>query len=236
MEKIVDEAVDAKSFYLKPQDGTASPTYLPGQYLTLCLKTDEAVTAPRHYTISSATPVDGCVRITVKHAAADDNAGVEGIVSSWLHNKIKQGDVVDVRPPFGPYTRVNNKWDQEVYVTAGSGVTPAIAMMGDAVKSCPKVAHFHADRDEEHHALRDETNSMNLALAHFTYDNKQQSLKVDQLLKELAAKKFNMDGKATGYHVSGPLQFVNSIVAGLKESGVDASCVRHELYGPDVSM
>ena len=235
--KIVDEADDAKSFYLKPEDGTAPPIYQPGQYLTLCLKTDEAVTAPRHYTVSAAEPIDGCVRISVKHAAAADNSGVEGVVSSWLHTHIKEGDLLDVRAPFGPYTRAKNTWNQEVYLTAGSGVTPAMAMLPSAVKACTKVGHFHVDRAASRHALRAETEALNLALTKFVYDDEHPRLTVEQVLEDMKAADFDMAGTGTGFHITGPAGFVKAMVTGLKgQLGVDAGCIRHEVYGPAIDV
>eukprot|EP00730_Choanoeca_flexa_P009351 TRINITY_DN12632_c4_g1_i1.p2 TRINITY_DN12632_c4_g1~~TRINITY_DN12632_c4_g1_i1.p2 ORF type:complete len:417 (+),score=126.54 TRINITY_DN12632_c4_g1_i1:2726-3976(+) len=235
--KIVDECADFKSFYLKPQDGTAPPAFVPGQYLTLCLQTDEEVTAPRHYSISAGEVVDGCIRVSVRLCSAANHNGVAGVVSTWMHTKVKEGDVIDVRPPFGYYTREAGKYKQEVYITAGSGIIPAMAMMPSAVKQCDKVAHFHAEQDQSRHAFREEGAKLNLAHRRCHYDDQKSGfLSTKDVLEDLKMADFDMATNATGFLITGPLLFTKAMVTGLKEAGVDAACVRHELYGPRIDM
>ncbi|MEM5593512.1 FAD-binding oxidoreductase [Niallia circulans] len=100
--KKIKESEDVTSFYLKSKDGKEMAIYKPGQYLTLkATIPGEKYTHIRHYSISEA-PGKDYYRISVKRED-DDRSTPEGIVSNYLHNEIKEGDILLFSAPAGDF-------------------------------------------------------------------------------------------------------------------------------------
>lgn len=111
-----DEAVGVKTFELARQDGQ-SAGWQPGQYLTLRL---DLPTGPvrRSYTLSSSRGL----QITVKRLE-------DGLVSGWLHDHLRVGTKVVAEAVGGSFTLAAQPWSSYLFLGAGSGVTPLIALL-----------------------------------------------------------------------------------------------------------
>lgn len=123
--KVEDESSVIRSFYLEPEDklnkNCKLPPFKAGQFLTVKV-TEGAFVGPliRTYTISSS-PADPYYRISVKKE-------LEGQVSSYLHEVIKSGDVIEVMAPRGDFFIDPNVTRPAVLLAGGVGITPMIAM------------------------------------------------------------------------------------------------------------
>ena len=94
---IFRETKDVKTFRLKSQDGGPIPfTFLPGQFLTYTAEIDGKLVR-RSYTIASSAAQTAYVETTIKREEP-------GIFSDYMHDKIKQGDLIEVAAPFGGFT------------------------------------------------------------------------------------------------------------------------------------
>src|SRR5690606_24660330 len=82
------------SFYFEPVDGGALMGYQPGQYTTILLNID-GQPLRRNYSLSDA-PGKGYYRISVKREA-------DGVASNFLHDKVQEGDVVELLAPCGDF-------------------------------------------------------------------------------------------------------------------------------------
>jgi nitric oxide dioxygenase len=130
------ESSEITSFYLTPADGQAVVGHVAGQYIGLVANVD-GVSHRRNYSLSAAH--DGRrLRISVKRHPG-------GVMSTYLHDKVQVGGTVDVTPPAGAFTlRDANR--PLVFVTAGVGITPAIAML-QAVPVDREVTFIHCSRN-----------------------------------------------------------------------------------------
>lgn len=116
--QVQQESQDIRSIYLQPLDN-AAVAFTPGQHMPLRLQTADAE-APliRTYSVSSA-PSDGHIRISVK---------AQGPASQHLHQQVQVGDVLDVRPPMGSFTLIEETERPVVLIAAGVGITPLLSM------------------------------------------------------------------------------------------------------------
>lgn len=151
--EIVDITHDVKSFSFE-LPGPASLRFLPGQFLTFrFLINGERV--ERCYTISSAPTRPECLTITVKRVPG-------GVVSNWLHDHVRVGDAIGVSGPFGQFSSAIHPADKYLFLTAGSGITPAMSMLRtlcDAGKES-NVVFVHCARTPDDIIFRDELEAM----------------------------------------------------------------------------
>ena len=95
--RIFQETPDVKTFRLMdPGGGDLSFTYQPGQFLVLTV-TPDGKPLKRSYTIASTPTQRHYCEITIKREA-------QGKVSAYLHDRLKEGDLLDVVAPQGKFT------------------------------------------------------------------------------------------------------------------------------------
>jgi ferredoxin-NADP reductase/DMSO/TMAO reductase YedYZ heme-binding membrane subunit len=118
--RIFVETRDVRTFRLAPADGAHLPfDYLPGQYLNLSLKIDGRK-VNRSYTLASSPTRNGFCEISVKREAA-------GTASKFLHDRVREGDVLDVSGPAGRFTFTGAEADSVVLIGGGVGITPLMS-------------------------------------------------------------------------------------------------------------
>ena len=117
---IFRETKDVKTFRLKNPDGGPIPfTFVPGQFLTYTAEIDGKLVR-RSYTIASSAAQTAYVETTIKREEP-------GIFSDYMHDKIKQGDLIEVAAPFGAFTFRGQEADSVVLIGGGVGITPLMA-------------------------------------------------------------------------------------------------------------
>ncbi|GJM10001.1 MAG: flavohemoprotein [Lysobacteraceae bacterium] len=130
LQKRVEEANDIASFYLEPHDGLALPPFHPGQHLTFRFRLPDAVKpAVRCYSLSNAPTDNRYYRISVKHLLADDEQPADGVVSSHLHQQLREGDIIDVRAPSGRFVLDELSSQPLLLIAGGVGITPLLSMI-----------------------------------------------------------------------------------------------------------
>ncbi|PVZ41182.1 hybrid-cluster NAD(P)-dependent oxidoreductase [Pseudomonas sp. CC120222-01a] len=116
---VVDETHDVKTFTFRCPDYHAL-AYEPGQFLTVSpVIGGESVS--RCYTLSSTPTRPFSFSITVKRVPG-------GSVSNWLHDNLRAGHSLVASGPAGNFTPVAGPSRKMLYLSAGSGVTPLMAM------------------------------------------------------------------------------------------------------------
>src|SRR5690606_13079659 len=127
------ESEEITSFYLRPQDGGPVPPFKPGQYIGLRLTID-GEEVRRNYSLSAA-PDGQAFRISVKREPL-------GKVSRHLHDKVFEGTELELFAPAGDF--VLQPSDRPLaLITAGVGITPALAMLEAAVDTGRPVHFIH---------------------------------------------------------------------------------------------
>ena len=129
---IVDEARDVKSFYFTPVDGRPLSPFAPGQYLTFRLpareRTRHRSCAAIRFRIGRGRIITGR-RSSASRAPADRPDLPPGRGSSYFHDRVQVGDVLDVRAPAGTFLIDPLAAEPIVLIGAGIGVTPLVSML-----------------------------------------------------------------------------------------------------------
>jgi nitric oxide dioxygenase len=205
------------SFYLKPVDGKEIMTFKPGQYITLHLNINGA-TIMRNYSLSDA-PNGQHYRISVKREEG-------GVVSNHLHKQLAVGDTVQLSPPCGQFALDDSK-DPLVLITAGVGLTPAIAML-KAAAGQREVRFIHACKNAAQHSFKNLTEQLSAQHSNITteyvYENQHGLIKPQTIEK-------NLPNNAQVYFL-GPVGFMGTVKNMLEKLGVPADRQHFEFFGP----
>lgn len=123
VQSLQQESRDIRSLLLAPEEGGAV-SFAAGQHLPLRIVTTAGERLVRTYSLSSA-PSDGYLRISVK---------AQGRVSRHLHEQVRVGDLLEVRPPLGRFTLNTDSARPVVLIGAGVGITPLLSMLRELVE------------------------------------------------------------------------------------------------------
>jgi ferredoxin-NADP reductase len=154
--EIVDvrnETADSATVTIKPGWGF-SADYQPGQYVGIGLRVDGRWHW-RSYSLTSV-PVRDKKRITITVKATP-----EGFLSSHLVNGVTPGTIVRLAAPKGDFALPDPPPPKILFVSAGSGITPLMAMLRSltARGHNPDIVHLHSAPTAEdvifHDELRD---------------------------------------------------------------------------------
>lgn len=233
-EKIAESDV-VTSFYLKPKDGGLVPTYEAGQYLTVRVQAENAEhTQIRHYTLSMK-PNDNHFRISVKREA---DFTPNGVVSTYLHDCVNVGDVIEASAPAGMFT-LEDEERPVAFISGGVGITPMISML-DALsheKSNRSITFLHAAQHEEVHAFHHDVKEMVAGLenARYVYGyDRPSNINGEQNFNGYITKEVMEDIMEQNmvYYVVGPVPMMTHIASLLSELGVEEENIKYEIFGP----
>jgi 3-ketosteroid 9alpha-monooxygenase subunit B len=146
---LIEETHDARSVVFEvPPVLAPAFVYRSGQFLTLRLDVG-GKPVERCYSLSSAPDSEKIHKVTVKRVAG-------GPVSTFLNERLKVGDRVDVKGPEGRF--VLDKSDGPIVLFAGgSGITPVISILKTALATTPRrVGLLYANRSRISIIFRDE--------------------------------------------------------------------------------
>lgn len=116
---VVPEAPDVATFSFVAAGG-ALFHFEPGQFLTLELPTGQEILW-RTYTISSSPSRPLSISVTVK--AQDGSAGTR-----WMLDHLQPGMRLRAKGPAGIFTLPRDGKEKYLFISAGSGITPSLAM------------------------------------------------------------------------------------------------------------
>jgi ferredoxin-NADP reductase/MOSC domain-containing protein YiiM len=229
VERIVPESTTVSSIHLAAEDGAPLPRPVPGQYLTLRVPGAGDPAPVRSYSLSAA-PSDGEYRISVKR---------DGVVSGYLHTRLKAGAVVDVAAPRGDFVLAGDN-GPVLLISAGIGVTPVLAMLHAlaASRTEREVRWLHTTRTAAEHAFAAEAHELLASLPHghenvyYTAEDPAPGTPGathGRLTAEtLSTLDFPRD--ATAY-LCGPDAFMTAMREALVKLGLEPANVHSELFG-----
>ena len=129
------ETRDAVSVVIKPGRGWRG--HIPGQYVRIGIDVD-GIRQWRAYSLTSETSrPDGCIAITVK-------AIPDGKVSNHLVRRATVGTVIQLDQAAGEFTLGEQPPAKILFLTAGSGVTPAMGMLRNMTDAGADVVVVHS--------------------------------------------------------------------------------------------
>ncbi|MDM5297341.1 globin domain-containing protein [Bacillus pumilus] len=220
------------SFYLVPEDESELPLYQAGQYITVQADMPgEAYVCSRQYSLSDQYH-PSYYRITVKR---------DGHVSTYLHDEMNEGDVLQVSMPQGMFCLHEDTTEPAYFISAGSGVTPMIGLAKTAAsKENQSFTMIHADRLEDVTAFEKELES---ALSSTTQGriilcNEQFDPTMKNDLVEKAASRIDRSflqsviGAGKGqFYLCGSPAFTQEMISTLKELGISDQNIQFESFG-----
>jgi len=234
---------------LASTDGTALPDFQPGQYVSVVVELRPGVFQQRQYSLSDA-PNGSSWRISIKREAAGADTPA-GVVSNWLHDNAKVGDVLMVSRPYGDFAPALDGASPIVLLSAGVGITPMISVLNTMAQRNPArpVVFAHAARDLGRLAHLDDVADAGARMpalsAHYFLESLPGApqAQVDGLLAGATTHAGRMNLAAmldegqlaeTDFYLCGPLPFMQAQRAALLEAGVPSSRVHREVFGPDL--
>jgi nitric oxide dioxygenase len=231
----IEETDDVVSLVLEPTDGGGLPQIGPGQYVSVFVDLPDGRRQPRQYTVSS-TAVATRLQITVLRVHGV-NGAPDGMVSSFLHDHVAVGDVLDVSAPAGDFV-VQASDGPLLLASAGAGITTVLPIVEHIARTQPqrKVIVAHADRAAEDHALRETVQHVGRQIDDFSAYTWYESVdpsdhRSAQGYMDLSQMPLDDDVQV---FTCGPLPFMRHVRASLLARGVPASSIRYEVFGPDL--
>lgn len=237
VDRKVAESEIVTSFYLKPQDGGPLPGFAPGQYVTVNVEHPTTPTSPRNYSLSDR-PGAGHYRITVKR----EPGSPPGLISNYLHDRVREGDVLQLGPPCGEFTLDVAKAGGRplVLISGGVGLTPMVSMLKTVGADVP-VVFVHGTRNGGTHALGDEVRQIAAerpgVKVHVVYSEPrpgdEAAGRCDAVgLIDVPMIESLVPGLDGEFYLCGPKPFMAGLYNGLVGRGVPDDRVHFEFFGP----
>jgi nitric oxide dioxygenase len=219
-EKVATQVV---GFTLERHDGRKLHDYHSGQYITLRIKKDD-IYHNRHYSLIQ--PFDGkTYRIAIKQ---DIDQELKGIVSNELINTYKEGDIVNVSLPAGPFTLVKDA-EHHLFIAGGIGITVFSSMIQDLHQQGKSdiATLIHCVSTEDHAAFADQ---MRTILPRNQYYILLQSKHLLQgIIEKIVTSKMHV-------YICGSPIFMNKVEEYLAQYGHPSSQIHVEAYQPLLSL
>ena len=231
--RIVRESATIRSFHLEPLDGAALPSYQAGQFLPIRVTPDPGQPSlVRTYTLTSL-PADGHYRISVKR---------DGRVSRLLHDRLREGDLIEARAPGGDFTLAPSAERPLVFLAAGIGITPLLAMLRQLVhQGSRSVTLFQGARTLAERAFDRELAELKAKAP--------ESLRVVRVLSDpsdaLPGADYDVAGRIDmallgrqlpfgdyDFYLCGPAAFTQGLYDGLRSFGIEDGRIHAEAFGP----
>lgn len=254
--KRVIESPDAKicSFYLEPQDGGPLADFKPGQFLTFQLDIDDQTTSgpaqavTRCYSLSDAPNLDqkggGRYRVSIKRIDPpfDKPDAAPGVLSSYFHDHVDEGDVLKVRAPSGHFY-LERGTSPIVLIAGGIGITPMISMLNDSLvhDEGREVWLFYGVRNSKEQAMQEHLQSLDGRYPNFhLHVCYSRPLPGDELGRDyqhdghvdVDLLRRTLNFQVYDFYICGPRQMMESLVPALDEWGVPDQHIHFEAFGP----
>jgi ferredoxin-NADP reductase len=228
------ESESVTSFVLVPADKQSLSLFQAGQFVVLRLIIDPGK-APvlRSYSLSDL-PASDHLRISVK-------SELKGIGSSFLCDRAREGDVLDVSAPRGSFT-LRAGQSPVVLLSAGVGATPVMSMLHALAseKSQREIWWIYAARNRVEHPFAEESRSLLKQLSRGRgYIVYSRPAATDQLgtdfdepghIDAALLKRIGVSERSD-FYLCGPSSFLQNMRDGLQTWGVPADNIHTEIFG-----
>jgi len=232
--KINKESDSVTSLVLSPIDGQRLALFQAGQFVVLRLHLDpDKPPVLRSYSLSDLPAADH-FRISVKNE-------LNGVGSSFLCNRTREGDVLDVSAPRGSFTLLPSQ-TPVVLLSAGVGATPVMSMLHTlaAERSQREIWWIYGARNRVDHPFAEESRSLLKQLSRGRgYIVYSRPAAIDRIGTDFDAPGhidvalLERIGVSRGceFYLCGPASFLQNMRDGLRNWGVLAGNVHTEIFG-----
>lgn len=228
----IKECEDIISFYFKDKEGQKLLMHKPGQFLPFQIQTEDSnyKGVMRTYSLSMV-PNESTYRISIKKVP-------NGLISSYLHEKLEIGDVIEAMNPAGIFTiKENFKNKPLVLISAGIGITPLLSMFYEESKKRSDIHFVQAVQNSSIHPFKNDIENIckfrNLSNTVF-YSNPLESDKEGEnydfkgrIEKQWIKNNLPLDAD---FYFCGPPAFMKGIENSLLDLGVDKERINYELF------
>ncbi len=232
--RIHKESDSVTSLILDPIEGQPIPVFQAGQFVVLRLHLDpDKPPVLRSYSLSDLPAADH-LRISVKNE-------LKGIGSSFLCDRAREGDLLDVSAPRGSFTLRRGE-SPVVLLSAGVGATPVMSMLHAlaAEKSQREIWWIYGARDRVEHPFAEESRSLLKQLSrgrgYIVYSRPAPTDRVGAdfdapghvdtaLLEKIGVS------NGSDFYLCGPSSFLQNMRDGLRNWGVLSGNVHTEIFG-----
>jgi ring-1,2-phenylacetyl-CoA epoxidase subunit PaaE len=240
---VVRETPDAVSIAFEvPATLKEEYKYIQGQYLTLRININ-GEDLRRSYSICSSPLEPNELRVAIKKVK-------DGRMSSYINDKVKVGDVMEVMTPAGNFYTSMNAANKKNYVLfgGGSGITPMLSILKTVLKAEPnsRVILFYGNNDESSIIFKKQfetlavENSDRLNVIHVLNTPPEGH---PELLKGMMTKDKNKElvknyvntSEDNEYFICGPGPMMENVVDALKELKINESKVHIEYFTAPVN-
>ncbi|GAN79660.1 NO-inducible flavohemoprotein [Acidocella aminolytica] len=221
----VAESAEIASFYLEPVDGKPVLDFTPGQYLGVQLMID-GQEVRRNYSLSAAAN-GRSYRISVKREP-------HGLASGFLHDQVREGDVLEVFPPAGDFV-LRDGDSPLVLISGGVGVTPTLAMAEAALADGKRdVTFLHYARNKNVQAFKETLEGWAARYPRFrgvtVYEQGDSDVRGRPEIGHL--QRYLPEGLDCDVYFLGPKPFMAAIKKSLTALGLPEERLRYEFFGP----
>jgi hypothetical protein len=244
IERKVRECDNVVSFYLRPQDERALPSYRAGQYLTFELEIPgQAKRIIRCYSLSDR-PRQDYYRVTIKQIGPRPEcpATPPGIASTFFHSVLKEGDFLNVKAPSGNFFLESTGDEPVVLIAGGIGLTPLLSMLNEMTEtgSGREIWLFYGLRRRGDHLMKEHLENLSRKFANvhlhisYSHPNEQDRAGADyhhtghitvELIKQL------LPSSHCQFYLCGPPPMLSALTAGLLEWAVPVERIHLEAFG-----
>lgn len=249
--KVVKETKDIVSVYLKPEDGKAIASFLPGQHLTIKVPVPgHSKPVVRCYSLSSAPQPDH-YRISVKAITTPLPSNGEnepqqfhhGVASHFINQSLCAGDRIEVKAPAGHFVLDDSSELPVVLLAGGIGVTPMISILQQLqnTKSPRMALLLYGVRNSAQQAFADtigrvtagceNIHAINCFSRPLPTDEHNQDFQVKGFVSVDLLKQI-LPNNHCQFYLCGPPQFMESLYEGLIQWQVPEGRIFYEAFGP----
>ncbi|MBJ2067918.1 NO-inducible flavohemoprotein [Serratia odorifera] len=224
------------SFILAPVDGGRVVDFKPGQYLAVYINHHSIEHQEiRQYSLTAA-PNGEFYRIAVKREQ-------HGIVSNFLHQQAKEGDVIEIAPPHGDFFLDVSPSTPVALISGGVGQTPMLGMLNALYNNQhqAEIHWLHAAENGRVHAFADEVAGLATRMPklsrHVWYSQPSEN-DVEgrdyqsRGLMDLGTVRASLDNPLMHYYFCGPVAFMQFVAQQLLAMGVNVERIHYECFGP----
>lgn len=236
VETIVKETTDAIAIYFRDENAQI-PSFWPGQFLTLVLDID-GKSVRRSYSICTSPTALPLIGVCVKRVK-------DGLVSNYLLDNLKEGDVIQVIEPYGNFTLNHQRSELPTLalIGAGSGITPLMSILKATLEKPGqnRVHLYYGNRNQQQIIFKEQLDRLQekhgdrLRITHLLSQPESgwqgiSSRIQASLMMQCCDEAGLFADKSTNYYVCGPEAMMHEVYHMLESNGVEKERLHKESF------